>query len=421
MNNIGVMIGGALLFFALILISVGLHEVGHFIPGKLFKVRVLQFFIGFGKNIWKTQKGETEYGIKIIPLGGYVRMLGMYPPYKEGKDTRLKRMADAAREGEWELITDEDIAGNRLYYQKPLWQRLIIMFSGVGMNLILAFLLFAGVNLFYGQPETSLTIARVSACVDSQAEECVPPPAITMGLRVGDTVVRFNGTEVSNWSQLSDAIKASGEGMVQLSVDRDGKVIELPEVEGMYYVAEDPNNPGETIHVGFIGISMLRVMAKVGPGQTLKEMASMTGQVVKAIIKLPVSAWIAVVNMVTGQERDPNGPMSILGASILAGDVAALDAPVGARAAFFVQLLASVNLFVGMMNLVPLLPFDGGHVAAGIFEGIRRWVAKLRGKPDPGPADTAKLLPVTYVMMAFLILIGAVFIIADIISPILLS
>ncbi|MDR0488413.1 MAG: site-2 protease family protein [Propionibacteriaceae bacterium] len=421
MNNTLVTIIGALIFFALIMLSVMMHELGHFIPGKLFKVKVTQFFLGFGKNIWKTQRGETEYGVKIFPLGGYVRMLGMYPPHKEDKDTWLKRVADSAREAEWDEITDEDLESRRMYFQKPLWQRMVIMLSGVMMNILLAFGLFLGVNLAYGAEQSSTEIARVWECIDPAADICTPTPAASMGLQVGDRITAFNGTTFERWDDLTAAIRANGDRSVQLDILRDGAPMKLPKVQGMINTVNDPDNPGQTIEVGFLGVTSGYEMVKVGPVQTLQEMWTMTSESVKAIVKLPVTAVTMIIDMVTGQPRDPNGPISIVGASVIAGDVAAADAPASTRIAFYLRLLAGVNLFVGVINLVPLLPFDGGHVAAGIFEGIRRGFAKLRGKPDPGPADTAKLLPVTYVVFALLCLIGITFIVADIIAPVRLN
>ncbi|MDR0284510.1 MAG: site-2 protease family protein [Propionibacteriaceae bacterium] len=418
MNSTLVTVIGALIFFALILISVGLHEVGHFIPGKLFRVRVLQFFIGFGKNLWSTQRGETQYGIKVFPLGGYVRLLGMYPPARPGKDTWLKRVADGAREAEWEDITDADVAGHRLYFQKPLWQRLIIMFSGVAMNLLLAFGLFLGVNLAYGQPATSMQIARVWECVDPAASECEPTPASVMGLQAGDRVTAFNGTTYHAWADLTAAVRANGAGAIQLTVIRDGATVELPAVKGLVAAVTDPDRPNQTIQAGYLGVTAATAMVKAGPGETARQMWQMTTQSVGAIIRLPVTAVNVVINLVTGEPRDPNSPMSIFGASVIAGDVASADAPLGSRVAFYLQLLGSVNLFVGLINLVPLLPFDGGHVAAGLYEGVRRGIAKVRGQADPGPADTARLLPLTYVVSGLLLVIGVILIVADIVSPI---
>ena len=408
-----------LVFFASILVSIALHELGHFIPGKLFKVRVTQFFIGFGKNIWKKEVGGTEYGVKMLPLGGYVQLLGMYPPAKEGKDTRLKRLADAAREAEWEQITEADVAARHLFFQKPLWQRLIIMFSGVGMNLLLAFAIFCGINLAYGQPATSMQIASVSQCIEPAPAQCLPTPAAAMGLQVGDKVVAFNGVAYKRWADLTAAVRANRDGMVQLTVLRQGQTVELPQVRGVVATVLDPNNPQQTIQAGFLGVTAGQEMRPVGPVTTAKQMWTMVVESIKALAKLPVSSVGILVDMVTGQPRDPNGPISIVGVSVIAGDLAAYDAaPVADRLAACLSLLASVNLFVGVMNLVPLPPFDGGHVAACAYEAIRRLFAKLRGRADPGPADTAKLLPLTYAVTGLLIIIGAILIIADIISPV---
>jgi len=418
MSHVVVTVIGGLVFFALILVSVGLHEVGHFLPGKLFKVRVLQFFIGFGKNLWKKQIGETEYGVKMIPLGGYVRLLGMYPPRREGKNTWLKRVADEAREGEWEEITDADVAGGRLFFQKPLWQRMIIMFCGVGINILIAFGLFLGVNLGYGQWQAGMTIATVQQCVDPAASTCTQTPAAAMGLEAGDQIVAFNGTAYSAWTDLTAAVRANGAGTVELTVVRAGATIALPAVPGMVATVADPDHAGQTIQAGFLGVSAAYENVKIGPGGTLEQMWSMTGASVQAIVKLPVTAVQVVSDMIAGKPRDPNGPISIVGASVIAGDVASSDLPLSSRVAVYLQLLGSLNLFVGLMNLVPLPPFDGGQVAAGIYEAIRRGFAKVRGRPDPGPADTAKLLPVTYVVGGLLMIIGVILIVADIISPV---
>ncbi|MDR0783324.1 MAG: M50 family metallopeptidase [Propionibacteriaceae bacterium] len=418
MNTLLVTILGGIGFFLLIIASIVLHEIGHFLPAKRFGVRVAQFFVGFGKNLWSTKKGETEYGVKLVPLGGYVRLMGMYPPYKEGKNTRLKRIADSAREAEWDDISEEDVANQRLYYQKPVWQRLIIMFGGVAMNIILAFGLFLGVNLTYGQYQASMRIGYVAQCLEPEPAECVAPPAAQMGLQVGDIVLEFNGTPYTKYDDFTTAIRANKGGSVQLTVLRDDKRLTLPTVSGMTRMIADPNDPTQGIEVGFLGINVYQERVKIGPGGTLKQMWEMTTLSVKAIAKLPVSAVKVLVDMVTGQERDPDGPISIFGASAIAGEVIAIDAPASARIAFFLQLLASLNLFIGLFNLVPLPPFDGGHIAVGVWEKIKRSWAKGRGKPDPGPADSAKLLPITYVMFVLLILMGVIMIVADIVSPV---
>lgn len=419
-THLVVTILGGVGFFMLILVSIMLHEVGHYLPARIFKVKILQFFVGFGPNVWKTKKGDIEYGVKAVPLGGYVRLLGMYPPYREGKDTRLMRLADSAREAEWDDITDDDVAAGRLYFQQPIWQRLIIMFGGIFVNLLLAFGLFLGVNMTVGQYLPTMRVDYVKQCLDADEQGvCLVTPAGAMGLKVGDVVVAFNGKEFDRWDKFTAALRANMDKPVQLTVMRDGVRTELPQVRGMIQTVADPDHPGATIQAGYLGVSKSEYAnVRVGPIGTIQQMWDMTAVAVKAIAKLPVSAVKVFTDMITGKPRDVNGPISIVGASVIAGDLVSADAPASAKAATYLYLLGSINLFVALLNLVPLPPFDGGHIAAGLFEALRRWLAKLRGREDPGPADTAKLLPVAYVMFGFLIIVGVVFIVADIISPV---
>ena len=145
-------------FFALIMVCIALHEVGHLVPAKLFGIKTTQFFVGFGRTLWSRRKGETEYGIKAFPLGGYVRLVGMYPPEKQTDRPKgwLTRMADQARSYEYEEITPAD--DGRLFHQKPVWQRIIVMLGGPTMNLLLAFLIFLGINVFHGTWQSTTTI-----------------------------------------------------------------------------------------------------------------------------------------------------------------------------------------------------------------------------------------------------------------------
>jgi membrane-associated protease RseP (regulator of RpoE activity) len=420
-------------FFALILVSIGLHELGHFVPSKLFGVKVRQFFIGFGKNLWSTQRGETEYGVKILPLGGYVSLVGMVPPKREGKNTWLKRLADSAREGEWSEITADDVASQRLFYQRPIWQRLIVMGAGVATNLALAFALFLGINLTYGRMEISMTISQVLDCLDATAATCQPTPAAAAGLAAGDTVVSLNGVRYAKWADLSAALRANVDvetdpatgqtraapRPVSLVVDRPGRgEVALPTVPGVVGYVADPANPGQTTPVGYLGVTVKSAVVKVGPLGTLAQMGDMTWQSVKAILRLPLSTFEAVVDLATGAPRDETGPISVIGAARVAGEVAAVDAPASSKIATYVGLLGSINLFVGVLNLIPLLPFDGGHIAAGLWEALRRAWARRTGRPDPGPVDSAKLLPVAYIVGGLLVIMGAVLIVADIFNPV---
>ena len=226
MNTL-VLIGLALLFFALIMASIALHEIGHLVPAKLFGVKVTQYFVGFGRTIWSRKRGETEYGFKMFPLGGYVRLVGMYPPEKQTDKPKgwLTRMADQARSYEYEEISPSD--DGRLFHQKPVWQKVIIMLGGPAMNVLLAFLIFLGINFFHGTWQSTLEVTVVNDCVipagrvPATCQDGDPQtPAKQAGMQVGDKVVAFNGHAISNWNELTDLIRANRDGAAAITVER---------------------------------------------------------------------------------------------------------------------------------------------------------------------------------------------------------
>ena len=415
----------AILFFALIMASIALHEVGHLIPAKLFGVKVTQYFVGFGKTLWSTRRGETEYGFKAIPLGGYVRLVGMYPPKREGaKQTRLTRIADQARAFEWEEIRPED--DGKLFYQKKTWQKIIVMLSGPAMNVLLAFLIFLGTNVLHGTYQPTLVVEQVSQCAISAeraertcSDDDPPTPAVEAGVREGDQLVAFNGVPLTSWEQMGDLIRANRDQPATVTVARNGAEVTLPTVNTVLNHVPDRLDPTKFIEAGFFGVSPTQELTRSGPVATAQQMWSMTKQSVVALASFPVRVWNVAVDLVTGQPRDVNSPLSIVGASRVAGEISTADElTVANRAASFMSLLGSVNLFVAILNLVPLLPLDGGHVAGAIWEWLRRQFAKLTGRPDPGPVDTAKGLPLTYLVGGFLLIVGLVLIAADVFSPI---
>ncbi|MDR1852918.1 MAG: site-2 protease family protein [Propionibacteriaceae bacterium] len=410
-------------FFLLILVTVALHEVGHMVPAKIFGVRVPQYFVGFGPTAWSFKKGGTEYGIKWFPLGGFVRLLGMYPPARSGKETRFKAWMDEARGAEWDEITADDVASGNLFYQKKTWQKIIVMFGGPCMNLVLAFLIFWGINGIYGVNEVTTTVASVQQCIPAQAgAECTSSdpltPAVEAGLEPGDKIVSFNGTQISSQPQLSGLIQANRDGEARISVERGGSTVELTPVHTRLVSRE--YSDGTVQELGYLGFTAQVGRFSKGPGYTLEQMWDMTTASVEALVRLPVSAYEAVADTVSGQQRDPNtSPMSIVGASVVAGDVAASpDYDPGVKVAMFASLLGSLNLFLAIFNLVPLPPLDGGHIAAAIYEWLKRKGAKLLGRPDPGYFDTAKVLPITFVVGGILLVLGVALILADIINPI---
>ncbi|MGI8459583.1 MAG: M50 family metallopeptidase [Propionibacteriaceae bacterium] len=429
--EIVIYISGAVLFFALVMASIALHEIGHLIPGKLFGVKTTQYFVGFGRTLFSKKVGETEYGVKAVPLGGYVRFVGMYPPSRShpgqvraARTGIVQTMADQARAAEWEDIRPED--DGRLFYQKRSWQKLIIMASGPIMNILLAFFLLWGLTGIYGLPRQTLTINTVSECVvpatrpDQTCQAGDPTtPAYQMGIRPGDVIQSFNGTRVDSWDQMSGVIRDNLDRPAQVTVVRGGEPVTLPEVPTVITGVPDRWDPSKLVQAGFLGVSPVRQIERGGPLVVLDDMWGMTEQSAYAIVRFPAKVYHVAADLVTGQPRDVNGPMSIVGASRVAGEVAATDQlPAATKVAQGVALLGSVNLFVGLFNFVPLLPLDGGHIAGAIYEAVKRSLARWRGRADPGHVDTAKMLPVAYVIGAVIALSGFVLILADIIDPI---
>ena len=425
--DVAVTIVAAIAFFLLIMVSVGLHEIGHMVPARLFGVRVPQYSIGFGPKLWSKTKGDTEYALKAFPLGGSVRLLGMYPP-ASGRPSRWRRLgewADSAREYEWEEISDADVAGGRLLYQKKVWQRVIIMASGPLMNLLICFVIMWCVLGAYGMYQAQPVIASVSECVkpvgaaDQTCTAADPvAPAAAAGLRVGDRVTAFNGVAIESYDQLTSLIRANLDGAARITVERGGATVELAEVRTMVNQVSDPLDPSATVSAGFLGVTPTQELVKGGPAQAVGQMGTMIQQSVVALAKLPVSVWNVVADMVSGQPRSQTSPISIVGASWVAGEVATAEGvDWQAKIVMFASLLASINLFLAVFNFVPLPPLDGGHILGAAWDGLRRAWARLRRKAMPSPFDTAKLLPVAYVVTGFLLICGVALIIADIVNP----
>ncbi|MBM3668711.1 MAG: site-2 protease family protein [Actinobacteria bacterium] len=432
---------GIALFVLLIGLSIALHELGHLIPAKIFGVRVTQYMVGFGPTIWSRTRGETQYGLKAIPVGGYIRMIGMLPPGKDGTTRsmstgRFASMISDARQASLDEMQpgDED----RAFYRLPVWKRLIIMLGGPVMNLALAFILFGVVLVGIGTPSPSAQIAGLVACTPTSSAATVQPlpsgncptgsltsPAAAAGLQSGDRLVGVGPIQTDQWDEATAWIRANPGRTADLVVVRDGTRLSLPvtiaEVERP--VLDSAGEPtGATETVGFVGIRP----AIDYVGQPLSSvppvMWSLTQDSVVALISLPVRLYELVdETLIGGGERELDSPVSVVGASRLGGEIAALDDPVEGRIAIFLGLAASLNLFLFLFNLLPILPLDGGHVAAALYEGSRRTFARLTKRPDPGPVDTARLLPVAYVVAVVLIGAGAIVIFADLVKPITLG
>lgn len=436
------------LFFVAILASIGLHELGHMIPAKKFGGKVTQYFIGFGPTVWSKQVGETEYGVKAIPLGGYVKIVGMLPPGAEqladeitydaaGRQvTRVRKsntgmftqLISDARAAEWELVGPDD--ADRLFYKLPWWKKVIVMAGGPTVNLLIAFGIFAAVFATYGNagdPTIETTVAEVQACVvpaEESGRVCTeeeiaenPTPAYAAGLEPGDRIVSFNGTEIDSWTTLQDLIRGNGDDRAVLVIERDGQQQQVVTETTVTprFLSEDAAEPEP---VGFLGVQPDAHPTTGGPVYTLEQMGTMTVDVLHAMVTLPAKVWDVAEAIVGVQERDPEGPVSIVGGGRLAGEIGAHDQiELQEKMASLLMLIAGFNFFIGMFNFVPLLPLDGGHIASALWEAVRRGAARLRGRPDPGYVDAAKLLPVAYVVGAALLVMGVVLIVGDLVAP----
>lgn len=429
-------LAGVLLFTIGVALSIGLHELGHLIPGKLYDVKVTQYFIGFGRTLWSRRRGETEYGVKAIPFGGYVKLVGMLPPAPDAEPGTarssntgwLSQLVSDARSAEYDQVEPED--HGRLFYEKPWWKRVVIMGAGVTINIVLAFLIFAGVFMGYGVQAPTTTVASVSQCVKvvrgaADPGACTPQdpvaPAHKAGLRPGDRLISFNGTPLDSYAEVQRLVRANEAGAATLVVERNGHRLTL-HADTTVRALPALNDPSKSVRAGFLGITPTISLQRQGLGYVVSTMADGTWQTLKTIGHLPPKLYHVVRAALGLEQRDVNSPMSIVGAGRIAGDVASNQSiTVGSRLATLGLLLGSLNLFLGLVNLVPLPPFDGGGIATTLYEAARRGVARLRGRPDPGAVDGAKLLPLTYAMALILIAMSLVLVWADIVAPVRLS
>ncbi len=426
-------LGGILFLVVALAISIALHEIGHLVPAKLFGVRVSEYMIGFGRTLWSRRRGETEYGVKLLPLGGYIAMAGMYPPSSEVTAAKgiFRALVQDARSANDDTIGDAD--QSRLFYRLPVWKRVVVMLGGPVMNLLLALVVFTLLLSGIGFQQGTTTISAISQCVlpaGSAQTECLPgdpaSPAAAAGLRPGDALLSVDGQPVSTFEEASAIIRSSPGRGLPVVVDRDGTEVALtitPVVaeRGEFDRWGQPvlDDAGKPVikQVGFVGMS-----AQVGfVRQPLTAGAEFTahqiGAVAGIVVTLPVRLWDVGVSLFTGAPRDPNGPLSVVGVGRLAGEVAAVDAPVLNRVWVLLSLVGSLNIALFVFNLIPLLPLDGGHVVVALWDGVRRAWAKLFRRPPPKPIDASRLVPVTIVVAALLIGMGVLLLAADLINP----
>jgi membrane-associated protease RseP (regulator of RpoE activity) len=428
---------GILIFAIGLLASIALHELGHMMPAKKFGVKVPQYMVGFGPTLWSRKKGDTEYGIKAIPLGGYIRMIGMFPPNPKGVQDRehlgrVGMMIESAREEVLAEIAPEDEA--RTFYRLSVPKKLTVMFGGPFMNLVIATILFAISLSVIGRPEITTTVDQVVACVPTSAnpngiastsgtcEGGVATPAAVIGLLPGDKLLSVNGLEIAAWADLGTALGDQAGKVAQITyLSKAGetitKSVEVAALKSEVFTDAGVAT-GEFTSRGFLGVSPSFNLVKSPISGVPGFMASITASSVGALLDFPARVIGLASGLFTDAPRDPAGPVSVVGIGRISGQIASSETvPVIYKVGDLITLLASVNLFLFVFNMVPVLPLDGGHVAGALYEGARRQLARIRRKPTPGPVDTAKMLPVAYAMSIFMLLMSAVVILADIIKP----
>ncbi len=421
---------GILIFLLGIALSVGLHELGHYLPARRFGVQVRQFRVGFGPTVFSKHRGETEFGIKAFPLGGYILMSGMYAPAKKPYRGLFANWITEARK---EIQEQESVEESRKFYQLSSWKKITIMLGGPVMNLLLGVLLIVVSLSGIGTLQNSLKVDQVYQCLEVDAAgECLPgaplTPAVEAGLEPGDQVVAVNGHSVQSWSEVT--VLLGGQSSSQLTILREGEnkqlTIEPVFMERAVYDSlgnlqfDESGNPVSEL-TPVLGIRLQGITKPVALDQALLFAGSSMVAMAGFILELPVQVYQVVVSTLGFAERDPFGAVSIVGVGQLAGELTAADIGIEAKLASLLLLLGSLNLVLFVFNLVPLLPLDGGHVLGATYEGLKRGVFKRLRGIDPGPIDTAKALPLAYLVWAFLITTGLLLILADLINPITLG
>ena len=382
---------GVAAFVVALLVSVVLHEAGHFLTAKRFGMKATQFFVGFGSTLWSRRRGETEYGFKAIPLGGYVRIVGYTPMEK----------VDPADEP-------------RAFYRQPAAKRAVVIVTGVVVNIVLAFLLLVVLAMAVGVPagdDATTVVRRVSPCV-AATTACAPgdpeSPSKKAGVRPGDRVVSFGGRPVRDWDGLAAEIgKALPGASVDVGVVRDGRTLTLPVV-----IAQVDGR-------GYFGVEPAPRTRLLGPVEAGRFSVRFMGQMISSIGTVIVDIPHAIPKLFSSDRASTPGGQagSVVGGAEASGQVFASHDTWRDKLGSFLLLIASLNLFVGLLNVLPLLPMDGGHLAVLCYERIKAAVFRARGRPDPGPVDMTKLMPVTYAAVLVLVGLGMLLILADLINP----
>jgi membrane-associated protease RseP (regulator of RpoE activity) len=400
---------GVVLFALGIGLAVALHEAGHMLTAKAFGMKVRRYFIGFGPKVFSFRRGETEYGLKVIPAGGFCDIAGM---------TALDE------------VTPEE--SPRAMWRYPVWKRFVVLVSGSVTHFILGFVILyvmaitSGLINLHDTPQISgvascaQNIADVKTMTYEPCQAGAPAPAKQAGLQSGDLIVSVNGKATPTWSDVTKDVQQL-HGSTPFVVERDGKDItvniDVATVRSVPVAQQGAQNP-KLAAVGAIGVThnnFVTYSAVGGIGGTFAYTGQMFVGVWDGLMSLP-SRIPNLVTSIAGGQRDPNGVMSVVGAARLGGQTV----EAGTWSLFWL-LLASLQFFFGAFNLLPLLPLDGGHIAVAFYERIRNWIRSLRGRPIGSPVDYTKLAPLTVLVVVVFGAMVLLSVTADIVNPIRLG
>jgi len=397
---------GVVAFAVGLLVSVALHECGHMWVARATGMKVRRYFVGFGPTLWSTHRpnrlGTTEYGLKAIPAGGFCDIAGM---------TSVDEIDPA----------DEPYA----MYKQKVWKRVAVLFAGPAMNFVIGLVLIYGIALVWGLPDlnqpTTATIGQ-TGCVAAEStkgklDKCDGAgPAALAGIKSGDVIVKVGDTPVNNFPDMAKAIQKL-HGPATVVYERGGQqhstVVDVTPTKR--FTTKDATEPST---VGAIGVSAPEQpgLMHYNPVSAVPATFTFTGDLAvklgESLAKIPTKMG-ALVHSLGGGTRDPETPISVVGASIIGGD--SVDAGLWVMFWFF---LAQLNFVLGAVNLIPLLPFDGGHIAVATFEKLRNMIRAARGKAAAAPINYLKLMPATYVVLVVMGGYMLLTVAADFINPI---
>ena len=368
-------LGDLLLFIVILIVIVMLHELGHFLTAKWSGMKVTEYFVGFGPRLWSVRRGEIEYGVKAIPAGGYVRITG------------FTVLEDVSTEDE-----------PRAYRQQPFWKRIIVGSAGSAMHFLIAFVLALIVVLTWGVPSNNVAVTSLD-----HWNGVAHTPAQVAGLKAGETIVSINGKPLSSFDSFGDIIGRSAGKTVTLGVEQGGVVreVQVTPQSGQGIVVD-----GEKLtSKGYIGVQIDQATQSISPWHAISSAAVNLGQATSAEVSGVVktfspSGFESVIHQVASSKDATEAaehpstsvrPVSLVGIANLG--VQAQQAGLES----LLELLILINVIFGLLNMLPILPFDGGHVAVAVYE----WIRTKKGQAYY-QADITKMFPVVFVFLAFL-------------------